>query len=195
MSWATQVWSGRIARSSAAALVVLALVVAGTGGLAWLARSEPIVMVALVVWMVVASAIAVVDSQEHRVPNPLVAWLSVATCAAVCVDAAGSGSWRQATVSIAAGLGGVLLALVVYVVSHGGIGMGDVKLMFPVVALLSWLGSGEALFTAYLVTACAMAAALLFRRLARRDAGGSMALAPYVVLGVWSASALSLAGI
>ncbi len=140
--------------------------------------------------MGIACAIAVVDIQEHRIPNRMVAVLAAGTTVGLIAEAFTTGEWARSLGSVGAGLAGSAIALLLHVVSRGGLGMGDVKLMFPVVALLSRFGV-DAVFTAYAVAVLAMSLALgtsLIIRRQRREV--PLALGPYLVAG--SAAALAM---
>lgn len=139
----------------------------------------------LAVWVLIATWIAVVDASEHRVPNRLVAALSVYTLGALTAASVVDGGWVAAVWLVVWAMVTVAAGLAVHVVSAGGLGMGDVKLAFPVALLLGRYGS-VAVWTAMLVTPLT-AGVFLGHRQALRLPQEPVPLAPFLLAGVASA--------
>ncbi len=138
--------------------------------------------VALMTWLLVATSIAVVDVREHRIPNILVACLTVLSLVMITAASApehdgGAALWTLVWAILAVGI-----ALCVHVASAGSLGMGDVKLLFPVSLALGWFGS-EAVWTALLVTPVLASLLIGYRSIAKLPQE-PVPLAPYVVAGV-----------
>lgn len=137
---------------------------------------------ALTTWLLIATCIAVVDVREHRIPNVLVGCLSIFSLGAIAAVSAAEGNataafWNLVWATLAVGV-----ALCIHVASAGSLGMGDVKLVFPVALVLGWFGS-EAVWTALLITPVLASLFVGYRSIAKLPQE-PVALAPYVVAGV-----------
>lgn len=133
-------------------------------------------------WLALGTAIAVVDARDHRIPNNLVGLLAAATMAGVGVAAVSSDqptrlAWLALWATVA-----TLGAIAVHVVSAGGLGMGDVKLVFPVALVLGWFGP-EATWLAVMVAPVLASLVVVGRGLARRPQQ-PVPLAPHLLAGV-----------
>jgi len=137
--------------------------------------------VALACWLAVATFIAIADAREHRIPNRLVAQLTVVSFLVLglveFIDTASSTSVSALVVASLASL----IALLIHVATGGGLGMGDVKLMFPVVLVLGLFGSA-AIWTA-LVAAVLLASVFTAARRVMRLGDGAVPLAPFLIVG------------
>lgn len=135
----------------------------------------------LAFWLAVATLIAISDAREHRIPNRLVVQLTVVSFLVLglveFLDTESSTSIRAIVGASVASL----VALLIHAVTAGGLGMGDVKLMFPVV-LTSGLFGGAAVWTA-LVVAVLLASVLIAVRLVLRLGDGAVPLAPFLIAG------------
>lgn len=138
--------------------------------------------VALTTWLLVATSIAVIDVREHRIPNMLVAILSVLSLAAIAAASALERDGAAALRTLAWATGAVGVALCIHIASAGSLGMGDVKLVFPVALVLGWFGS-EAVWTALLVTPVMAGLFIGYRSIARLPQE-PVPLAPYIMAGV-----------
>ena len=141
--------------------------------------------VALAAWVLIATSIAVVDAREHRIPNGLVGCLSVFTLGVIAAASALEGDWSAAFWTVVWAALTVGVALCVHVASAGSLGMGDVKLAFPVALLLGWFGS-DAVWTALLVTPVLAGLFVGYRSIARLPQE-PVPLAPYILAGVATA--------
>ncbi len=137
--------------------------------------------IALTVWIVIATSIAVVDVREHRIPNRLVGFLSVFTLGAIAAASALEGDWSAGFWLLVWAVLTVGAALCLHVASAGSLGMGDVKLAFPVALLLGWYGS-DAVWTALLVTPVLASVVVGYRSIARLQQE-PVPLAPFILAG------------
>lgn len=103
-------------------------------------RHRPAVAVALGAHTAVLGWLSAVDLRERRLPNRVVGPLAGGCTAWVVGFAVVDGDPRRAVVALAAGLAASVVLLALGFV--GRIGMGDVKLAFPVGVIAAWLGAG-----------------------------------------------------
>lgn len=144
----------------------------------------------LVVWLsAVPFAVwaAVIDSRTHRIPSVLVGWLTVVVL--VCGVGIGVVTGEMASlvraigVSVAITLGYLLFA----VVSRGMVGLGDVRLSFPLALIGGYLGVEVALAGAVLTYLVWFPFVALPAGAGRRSLTGSAAAAPFMVAGTVAA--------
>lgn len=143
---------------------------------------NPVAVVLLAVWLVTATWIAVVDAREHRIPNPLVAALTGISLLWLATAAGGGEGLGAAVAVIGWATAATAAALALHVATKGAMGMGDVKLVFPVAVVIGWLGS-ETVWVTLLVTLVAANAVVGWRAIRRADQG-PVPLAPAIVVGV-----------
>lgn len=125
---------------------------------AWAAIGVTAVLGGLLSW---------VDAREHRLPNRLVAALSVAVALGLSAASAQTGDWAALLRALLGGLALAGLYLAVALISPASMGMGDVKLAFPLgmlVAWFSWTAWLWALFGAFLIGGLAALVLLVARR-------------------------------
>ncbi len=141
--------------------------------------------IALTTWVLIATSIAVVDTREHRIPNRLVGYLSMVTLGTIAAASALEGDWSAMYWPLVWAALTVGAALCIHIASAGSIGMGDVKLAFPVALLLGWFGS-EAVWMALLVTPVLASLVVGYRSIAELPQG-PVPLAPFILVGVATA--------
>lgn len=144
---------------------------------------------ALAAWLLLATWVAVVDAREHRIPNRLVAGLALAGSVGLGGAMVGGLAWTSVAAGLLVALAVAMATLVLHVVTSGAVGMGDVKLAFPVVLVLSVFGARTMWWT--LVVTVGLMAAVVFARLVRRRAQYPLPLAPFLVAGTGTALVLT----
>lgn len=157
------------------AVLLLAFPPAGTG--------LP-VGVCLAGWMLIGTWIAVIDTRDHRIPNRLVGVMTVTVVAGlVAVGVLSSDSLQLGRAGVWAVMATVFM-LVVHVGSSGGLGMGDVKLTFPLVfALTAFSSTATATVgTAFCVAVFTAGAVLAVRALLRHEQA-PLPAAPFLLVG------------
>lgn len=162
----------RLRPATAAATVIVAVALAAGLLIRYGLRFDGVVAAAGTMALVALSRI---DVQERRLPNAVV----LPTFAAVLgsrliADASHWSTWVLATFVPAA------VALVVAVAARGGLGMGDVKLVLVVGALL---GHSVVAGLAVGTLAASLFAVLLVARKGRSARGTTIAYGPFLALG------------
>ena len=168
-------------RPAAAALPLAGMALWG-GWVGAQAANLPVAASALVVSGLLL-CIALVDLRVRHIPNELV--LALLAWAVVQGVWLGQPGWGAAVLGLALAGGGFLL---LYFLGRGALGLGDVKLMAGLGALLGY----PAILAGILAGGLAAAALLLVRRAGRRDPfayGTCLALGAWLVytrlLGLW----------
>ncbi len=85
-----------------------------------------------------ATWLSVIDLRIHRLPNPIVGTLAAAVLIWVLGAGLVVGDISRSTTAIAFGMGAVTVFFMANLL--GGMGMGDVKYVFPLVTTLGWFG-------------------------------------------------------
>lgn len=137
---------------------------------------------AVAVWAAVLAAGA--DLVDRVIPHR---WLAVMLAAAAVRLASGSVAW-QSDLLLAAALGVFFLAA--HVVSHGGFGMGDVKLGVAMGLVLGWPAGFSAVVLGLLVGGLYGIGLVVARRATLQD---GIPLGPFLTLGLAAAVLLSFA--
>jgi leader peptidase (prepilin peptidase)/N-methyltransferase len=171
-----------------AVTVVLAALLAGAGLLLGLRPG----LVALVWTAGAAVVLAQVDLAVHRLPDRVVFPSIAVVTAAWLADAVVLGTWDALLRAVLAGLVAFVGAVVAAVVSPGGMGFGDVKLLGLLGVLLGWFGWSVlalGVILGFVVGALGTVVLLVLRRAGWRS---EVALGPSLLLG--AALALVLVG-
>jgi leader peptidase (prepilin peptidase)/N-methyltransferase len=95
---------------------------------------------------------ATIDAQTRKLPNNAIAVIAVVEIVGFSLAAIQGDQWEDWRRSLIVGVIAFCIALLLYVVSRGGLGEGDVKFAPIVWMPLGWLGWGAA-FGGYLVAA------------------------------------------
>lgn len=138
--------------------------------------------VAIGVTAVLGGLLSWVDVREHRLPNRLVAVLTVAVALSLVAASAQTGDWAALLRALLGGLALAGLYLAVAIISPASMGMGDVKLAFPLgmlVAWFSWTAWLWALFGSFVLGGLAAVSLLLLRRTGLKQ---QLAFGPAMVL-------------
>ncbi|WP_192496953.1 prepilin peptidase [Pseudoclavibacter sp. CFCC 14310] len=160
------------------------------------------IWIATVWFIVIAGAIAVIDMQTRKIPDRIVypslvgiglLYFSVSLSEAACAqEASGTGEPLRVLTAFAGltTLGGVYLMIAV--VSHGSLGLGDVKYAALIGLTLGWHGWNGivlGLLLPFLFGGAAAAVLLVGGRIGRREA---VAFGPWMSLGAFTALSLQL---
>jgi leader peptidase (prepilin peptidase) / N-methyltransferase len=127
--------------------------------------------------------LSIIDFKTHRLPNHLVGWFT-----ATQILIMGITSWITsdlARLTSALGIAGVttIIYLLLYLVSRGSLGMGDVKLAFPLGLCVGWYSANQwllAIFVSFLLAGLVAVIGLLTKRITRKS---RLAFGPYMFLG------------
>ncbi len=171
-----------------AVTVVLAALLTGAGLLMGLRPG-----LAALVWTAGAAVVlAQVDLAVHRLPDRVVFPSMAVVATAWLADAAVLGTWDALLRAVLAGLAAFGAAVVAALISPGGMGFGDVKLLGLLGLLLGWFGwsvVGLGVVLGFLVGAVGTVVLLALRRTGWRS---EVALGPSLLAG--AALALLLSG-
>ena len=129
--------------------------------------------------------LSIIDFKSHRLPNKLVGWFIATQILIVAVI-----SWMASDLDrfgTALGIAGVttIVYLLLYLVSRGSLGMGDVKFAFPLGLCVGWYSSDQwlvAIFVSFLIAGVVAVIGLVTKRMTRKS---RLAFGPYMFLGTF----------
>ena len=123
--------------------------------------------------------LSVIDAKTHRLPNRHVAAMS---CAMVLAMAITHNQIASLGAVLASGLGSFAVYAVVYLISRGQFGMGDVKFSLPLGLAIGALAPGhwlDGVILAFFIAGISSLALLVFKRTTRES---RIAFGPYMTL-------------
>jgi leader peptidase (prepilin peptidase)/N-methyltransferase len=135
----------------------------------------------LLACVILGTHLAVVDLREHRLPNRLVAQMTVVVGVTMVIAVVAGLPAQRATDAAVTSLKTVAVYAVVYLVSAGQFGMGDVKFALPLGAVVGWYSPDlwlPAIGLAFVLAAVASVALIVTRRISVK---GRVAFGPYML--------------
>ena len=129
--------------------------------------------------------LSIIDFKSHRLPNRLVGWFVAVEILIMAVI-----SWMASDLDrfgTALGIAGVttIVYLLLYLVSRGSLGMGDVKFAFPLGLCVGWYSANQwlvAIFVSFLIAGLVAVIGLVTKRMTRKS---RLAFGPYMFLGTF----------
>ena len=129
--------------------------------------------------------LSIVDFKSHRLPNQLVGWFT-----ATQILIMGITGWMASDFDrfgTALGIAGVttIVYLLLYLVSRGSLGMGDVKFAFPLGLCVGWYSANQwlvAIFVSFLIAGLVAVIGLVTKRMTRKS---RLAFGPYMFIGTF----------
>ena len=137
-------------------------------------------LIPLVVFIGFGTRLSVIDLKVHRLPNQLVAWFTatqIATLIALSLD-----EINDLKLPILVAIGTSAIYLILFVLSRGSLGMGDVKFAFPLGLTVGWYAPELwliAIFGTFLSAGVVALVGIIAKRMNRES---KLALGPYMFL-------------
>jgi leader peptidase (prepilin peptidase)/N-methyltransferase len=131
--------------------------------------------------------LSVIDARTHRLPNRHVAAMSLLMVLAMAIT---RNQITSLGAVLASGLGSVAVYAVIYLISRGQFGMGDVKFSLPLGFALGALAPGhwlDALILAFFIAGVSSLPLLAFKRATRES---RIAFGPYMTIATVVTAAL-----
>jgi leader peptidase (prepilin peptidase)/N-methyltransferase len=125
--------------------------------------------------------LSAIDLKVHRLPNYLVAWFAVTQV--VTLIGLSLGDLEPLKISMLVATGSTAIYCVLFVLSRGSLGMGDVKFAFPLGLSVGWFAPDlwlMAIFTSFLLAGVVAVIGLAAKRIERTS---HIAFGPYMFLG------------
>jgi leader peptidase (prepilin peptidase)/N-methyltransferase len=137
-------------------------------------------LIPLVVFIGFGARLSAIDLKEHRLPNQLVAWFTatqIATLIALSLD-----EINDLKLPVLVAIGTSAIYLILFVLSRGSLGMGDVKFAFPLGLTVGWYAPELwliAIFGTFLSAGVVALVGIITKRMNRQS---KLALGPYMFL-------------
>ena len=129
--------------------------------------------------------LSIVDFKSHRLPNQLVGWFTATQI--LIMGAIGWMTYDLDRFGTALGIAGVttIVYLLLYLLSRGSLGMGDVKFAFPLGLCVGWYSTDQwlvAIFVSFLIAGLVAVIGLVTKRMTRKS---RLAFGPYMFIGTF----------
>ena len=127
--------------------------------------------------------LSVIDFKSHRLPNRLVGWFAFTALAVMSVLSLGGSHLGQLANAIAIAVATTATYLLLYFLSRGSLGMGDVKFAFPLGLCVGWYSADEWLlanFTSFLLAGLIAVIGLASKQMTRKS---RLAFGPFMFVG------------
>ena len=132
--------------------------------------------------------LVVTDLREHRLPNRWNIALALGGVAGQLFHAIHGHMFFPLRDALIAGVGGLVFMMLLHLLSRGGLGMGDVKLVGALgIVVGDVMAVGVIVVVAFMTAAVWASLQLLIRRYHRRS---RLAFGPFILLGAWLVVAL-----
>jgi len=137
-------------------------------------------LIPLVVFIGFGTRLSAIDIKVHRLPNQLVAWFTatqIATLIALSLD-----DINDLKLPVLVAVGTSAIYLILFVLSRGSLGMGDVKFAFPLGLIVGWYAPELwliAIFGTFLSAGVVALVGIIAKRMNRES---KLALGPYMFL-------------
>jgi leader peptidase (prepilin peptidase)/N-methyltransferase len=137
-------------------------------------------LIPLVVFIGFGTRLSAIDIKVHRLPNQLVAWFTAIQIATLIAHSLDDINDLKLPVLVAVGTSAIYLIL--FALSRGSLGMGDVKFAFPLGLTVGWYAPElwlMAIFGTFLSAGVVALVGIITKRMNRQS---KLALGPYMFL-------------
>jgi leader peptidase (prepilin peptidase)/N-methyltransferase len=138
-------------------------------------------LIPLLVLVGFGARLSAIDLKENRLPNQLVAWftaIQLATLIALSLDGV-----NELKVALLVAVGTTAIYLILFILSRGALGMGDVKFAFPLGLTVGWYDPEFWLMAIFSSFLCAGVVALIGIAAKLITRNSPIAFGPYMFLG------------
>jgi leader peptidase (prepilin peptidase)/N-methyltransferase len=140
-------------------------------------------LIPLLVLVGFGARLSAIDLKVHRLPNQLVAWftaIQLATLIALSLD-----DFNELKTPLLVAVGTTAIYLILFILSRGALGLGDVKFAFPLGLCVGWYSANQwlvAIFVSFLIAGLVSVIGLVTKRITRKS---RLAFGPYMFLGTF----------
>jgi leader peptidase (prepilin peptidase) / N-methyltransferase len=127
--------------------------------------------------------LSIIDFKCHRLPNQLVAWFAATQILFIGAIGWITSDLTRLTSALGIAATTMFVYLLLYLVSRGSLGMGDVKFAFPLGLCVGWYSADHwlvAIFTSFLLAGIVAIIGLATKRI---DKKSRIAFGPYMFIG------------
>jgi leader peptidase (prepilin peptidase)/N-methyltransferase len=127
--------------------------------------------------------LSAIDFKTHRLPNQMVGWFALIELAVMSVLSLGGPYLDQMANALAIAVATTTSYLLLYFLSQGSLGMGDVKFAFPLGLCVGWYSANEwllAIFISFLLAGLIAVIGLASKQMTRKS---RLAFGPFMFVG------------
>lgn len=129
--------------------------------------------------------LSIVDFKSHRLPNQLVGWFTATQILIMAVISWMASDYARLLTALGVGVATMISYVLLYLLSRGSLGMGDVKFAFPLGLCVGWYAPGNwllAIFISFLISGVVVVIGLVTKQMTRKS---RLAFGPYMFLGTF----------
>jgi len=129
--------------------------------------------------------LSIIDFKSHRLPNQLVGWFVAVEILIMAVISWMASDFARLLTVLGVAAATMISYVLLYLVSRGSLGMGDVKFAFPLGLCVGWYSANQwlvAIFVSFLIAGLVAVIGLVTKRMTRKS---RLAFGPYMFLGTF----------
>jgi leader peptidase (prepilin peptidase)/N-methyltransferase len=129
--------------------------------------------------------LSIVDFKSHRLPNQLVGWFTATQILIMAVISWMASDYARLLTALGVGVATMISYVLLYLLSRGSLGMGDVKFAFPLGLCVGWYSTNQwllAIFISFLISGVVAVIGLVTKQMTRKS---RLAFGPYMFLGTF----------
>ena len=129
--------------------------------------------------------LSIIDSKSHRLPNHLVGWFVAVEILIMGITGWMASDFARLLTALGVAAATMISYVLLYLLSRGSLGMGDVKFAFPLGLCVGWYSANQwllAIFVSFLIAGLVSVIGLVTKRMTRKS---RLAFGPYMFLGTF----------
>lgn len=129
--------------------------------------------------------LSIIDFKTHRLPNHLVGWFVAVEILIIGLTGWMASDFARLLTALGLAATAMISYVLLYLLSRGSLGMGDVKFAFPLGLCVGWYSPGNwlaAIFVSFLIAGLVAVIGLVTKRITRKS---RLAFGPYMFLGTF----------
>ena len=129
--------------------------------------------------------LSIVDLKSHRLPNQLVGWFTATQILIMGIAGWMASDFARLLTALGVAAATMISYVLLYLLSRGSLGMGDVKFAFPLGLCVGWYSTDQwlvAIFVSFLIAGVVAVIGLVTKRMTRKS---RLAFGPYMFLGTF----------
>ena len=129
--------------------------------------------------------LSIIDFKSHRLPNQLVGWFTATQILIMVVISWMASDFARLLTALGVAAATMISYVLLYLVSRGSLGMGDVKFAFPLGLCVGWYSANQwlvAIFISFLLAGLVSVIGLVTKRITRKS---RLAFGPYMFFGTF----------
>ena len=129
--------------------------------------------------------LSIIDFKTHRLPNHLVGWFVAVEILIMGITGLMASDFARLLTALGLAATTMISYVLLYLLSRGSLGMGDVKFAFPLGLCVGWYAPGNwllAIFISFLSSGVVVVIGLVTKQMTRKS---RLAFGPYMFLGTF----------